>query len=114
MSAAGVPNVQIRERSGWDAEPRMTFLQFDKRGALPPRDGHCHPGLRLKEMGDRDKIHGESSSRTWIDAVRGLFPIGHVYSQTNKHNRRTKSTSAVGTHHILHPGQSFWWTEDER
>ena len=42
-----------------------------------------------------------------INAVFELLPTFHVYSHANKHNRRTKRTSAVGTRHLLHPDRFF-------
>ena len=42
-----------------------------------------------------------------INAVFELLPMCRVYSHTNKHNRRTKRTSAVGVRHLLHPDRFF-------
>jgi hypothetical protein len=61
-------------------------------------------------------LTSESSLRMWIDEARGLFklPVDHVYSRADERNMRKKRTSAVGTCHVLHLGQFFWWIEGKR
>lgn len=50
----------------------------------------------------------------WIDAVCGLLPMGHVYSEADKHNRRTGPNLAVRTHDAVAPRLilSMDWREE--
>ena len=57
--------------------------------------------VRLKEI---KMLTRKSSLRMWIHVVCGLLYVGYVYS-SDRHKRKSKRASAVGTRYVLHVGR---------
>jgi hypothetical protein len=91
---------------------------FTEPSPQPPRrDERRHPGLRLKEMVDRDKIREEANHRRGCGSMQYADCCPWAMFSTHKPIRmtgETKRTFVVGTRHLLHLGRLFRWIEGKR